>query len=241
MRHVPCRLLVGKATAPVSRFGCCCGCVPCVRIAGVKATCQVSRSPEAPARATRGLAPVSLLEVLSELSRRRRVGCRVPVVIATGILSRSQAVEGSLRRCGATGSSCGATALAWSEEEAANRREGPFVGWFLRSKPLGCLIWGCDWAIVALYLWGSDDALVAFLFLCCLAVGRWPRLGSGLLTLNVTGCSCCCATCMASVVTRRVHVVAARSALDSLEVVFLVWRTLASQSRCGAPGRLRRI
>ncbi|MQL97334.1 hypothetical protein Taro_030025 [Colocasia esculenta] len=38
--------------------------------------------------------------------------------------------------------------------------------------------------------------------------------------------------CVASVVARRVRAVAAQLALDSLAVVFLVWRTLASQSRC---------
>ncbi|MQM11261.1 hypothetical protein Taro_044165, partial [Colocasia esculenta] len=46
------------------------------------------------------------------------------------------------------------------------------------------------------------------------------------------GCSCCCVVCVASVVARRVRAVVARLALDSLVVVFLVWRTLASQSRC---------
>ncbi|MQM06671.1 hypothetical protein Taro_039503 [Colocasia esculenta] len=46
------------------------------------------------------------------------------------------------------------------------------------------------------------------------------------------GCSCCYAACVASVVARHVRAVAARLALDSLEVAFLVWRTLASQSRC---------
>ncbi|MQM07059.1 hypothetical protein Taro_039898, partial [Colocasia esculenta] len=44
--------------------------------------------------------------------------------------------------------------------------------------------------------------------------------------------SCCCAACVASVVARRVHAVVAQLALDSLAVGFLVWRTLASQSRC---------
>ncbi|MQM01826.1 hypothetical protein Taro_034585 [Colocasia esculenta] len=44
------------------------------------------------------------------------------------------------------------------------------------------------------------------------------------------GCSCCAAF-VASVVARRVHVVAARLALDSLVVVFLVWRMLAGKSR----------
>ncbi|MQL79970.1 hypothetical protein Taro_012422 [Colocasia esculenta] len=47
---------------------------------------------------------------------------------------------------------------------------------------------------------------------------------------RVAGCSCCCAACVASVVARHVRAVAARLALDSLAVVFLVWRTLASQS-----------
>ncbi|MQL82737.1 hypothetical protein Taro_015223, partial [Colocasia esculenta] len=45
-------------------------------------------------------------------------------------------------------------------------------------------------------------------------------------------CSCCCAACVASVVARRVRAISARLELDSLAVVFLVWRTLASQSRC---------
>ncbi|MQL75012.1 hypothetical protein Taro_007384 [Colocasia esculenta] len=51
--------------------------------------------------------------------------------------------------------------------------------------------------------------------------------------LCVSGCSCCCAACVVSVVARLVRAVAARLALDSLAVAFLVWRTLASQSRRG--------
>ncbi|MQL69853.1 hypothetical protein Taro_002174, partial [Colocasia esculenta] len=51
-----------------------------------------------------------------------------------------------------------------------------------------------------------------------------------MIRAHVAGCSCCCAACVASVVARRVRAVAARLALDSLAVVFLVWRTLASQS-----------
>ncbi|MQM08401.1 hypothetical protein Taro_041256 [Colocasia esculenta] len=53
------------------------------------------------------------------------------------------------------------------------------------------------------------------------------------------GCSCCCAAYVASVVARHVRTVAARLALDSLAVVFLVWRTLAGKSRivCGTSGR----
>ncbi|MQL70629.1 hypothetical protein Taro_002939 [Colocasia esculenta] len=82
-----CSSLVSAVVMPPQSLRCAVGS------AGVKATCQVSRSPEAPACATRGLAPVGLLEVLSELLRRGRVRCRVPVGNATGILSRSQ------RRC----------------------------------------------------------------------------------------------------------------------------------------------
>ncbi|MQL82001.1 hypothetical protein Taro_014462 [Colocasia esculenta] len=62
-----------------------------------------------------------------------------------------------------------------------------------------------------------------------------------MIRARVAGCSCCSTACVASVVARRVRAVAARLALDSLAVVFIVWRMLASQSRCGAPGRLRRI
>ncbi|MQM07967.1 hypothetical protein Taro_040816 [Colocasia esculenta] len=50
------------------------------------------------------------------------------------------------------------------------------------------------------------------------------------------GCICCCAACMASVVARRVRAVAAWVALDSLAVVFPVWRTIAGKSKRGAPG-----
>ncbi|MQL77524.1 hypothetical protein Taro_009944, partial [Colocasia esculenta] len=46
---------------------------------------------------------------------------------------------------------------------------------------------------------------------------------------------------MASVVARRVHVVVAQLAVDLLPMFFLVWRKVASKSRCGAPGHLRRI
>ncbi|MQL77099.1 hypothetical protein Taro_009508 [Colocasia esculenta] len=45
-------------------------------------------------------------------------------------------------------------------------------------------------------------------------------------------CSCCCVVYMVSVVTRCVHVVVARFALDSLAVIFPVWRTVAGKSRC---------
>ncbi|MQL73513.1 hypothetical protein Taro_005850, partial [Colocasia esculenta] len=62
-----------------------------------------------------------------------------------------------------------------------------------------------------------------------------------MIRVRASGCSCCCTACVASVVARRVRAVAARLAVDSLAVVFPVWRTLAGKSRCGAPGRLRRI
>ncbi|MQL91548.1 hypothetical protein Taro_024159, partial [Colocasia esculenta] len=58
---------------------------------------------------------------------------------------------------------------------------------------------------------------------------------------RAAGCSCCCATCMASVVARRVRAVAARLALDLLAVVFLVWRMLAGKCRCSAPGFLAEV
>ncbi|MQL69238.1 hypothetical protein Taro_001527 [Colocasia esculenta] len=41
-----------------------------------------------------------------------------------------------------------------------------------------------------------------------------------MISAHVAGCSCCCAACVVSVVARRVRVVAARLALDSLAVVF---------------------
>ncbi|MQM22437.1 hypothetical protein Taro_055489 [Colocasia esculenta] len=55
------------------------------------------------------------------------------------------------------------------------------------------------------------------------------------------GCSCCCVTCVVSVVARCVRAVVAQLAVESLAVVFTMWRTVAGKSRCGAPGRLRRI
>ncbi|MQM17998.1 hypothetical protein Taro_050981 [Colocasia esculenta] len=196
MRHVPSRLQVGKAMAPVSRFGCCCGCVPRVCIAG-----------------SEGLRPLAppFFPFSSSL----------PFALFSG----SGGLPLTIRHYGAAGSLCGGAARAWSEEEAANRRKGPFVWWFLRSK-LSRYQSGGDVQPVAFWvatgwpsrspLWfssgfcfeggplavafgvatgrsshstfgGSDDALVAFLFSCCLAMGRWPRLGSGLLTLNATG------------------------------------------------------
>ncbi|MQM13041.1 hypothetical protein Taro_045963 [Colocasia esculenta] len=53
-----------------------------------------------------------------------------------------------------------------------------------------------------------------------------------MIRARAAGCSCCCAACLASVVAPRVRAVAARLALDSLAMVFLVWRTLAGKSRC---------
>ncbi|MQL84655.1 hypothetical protein Taro_017165, partial [Colocasia esculenta] len=45
------------------------------------------------------------------------------------------------------------------------------------------------------------------------------------------GCSCCCVACMESVVARCVHVVVAQLALDSLVVIFPMWRMVAGKSR----------
>ncbi|MQM19723.1 hypothetical protein Taro_052733 [Colocasia esculenta] len=67
------------------------------------------------------------------------------------------------------------------------------------------------------------------------------RLPCKIRVRAAVGCNCCCVACMASVVAWCVHAVMVRLALDSLEVAFLVWRTVAGKSRCGAPGRLRRI
>ncbi|MQL71044.1 hypothetical protein Taro_003380 [Colocasia esculenta] len=70
-------------------------------------------------------------------------------------------------------------------------------------------------------LWRSE---VAVLVVC----GFSARF---VCTLQV-GCSCCCVVRMASVVTRRVRAVVALLALDSLAVVFPMWRTGAGKSRC---------
>ncbi|MQL76081.1 hypothetical protein Taro_008458 [Colocasia esculenta] len=48
-----------------------------------------------------------------------------------------------------------------------------------------------------------------------------------MIRARVAGCSCCCAVCVASVVAQCVRAAAVRSALDSMAVVFLVWRTLS--------------
>ncbi|MQM06282.1 hypothetical protein Taro_039103 [Colocasia esculenta] len=45
------------------------------------------------------------------------------------------------------------------------------------------------------------------------------------------GCSCCCIACVESVVARCVYAAVVRLAVDSLTVVFLVWRTTAGKSR----------
>ncbi|MQM00462.1 hypothetical protein Taro_033196 [Colocasia esculenta] len=55
------------------------------------------------------------------------------------------------------------------------------------------------------------------------------------------GCSCCCVACVASEVARCVRAVVARLALDSLVVVFPVWKTIAGKSKCSAPGHRQRI
>ncbi|MQL80814.1 hypothetical protein Taro_013266 [Colocasia esculenta] len=61
-----------------------------------------------------------------------------------------------------------------------------------------------------------------------------------LLLWPVRDC-CCCVACVVSVVARCVRAMVAQLAVDSLVVVFPVWRTLAGKSRRGAPGHLRRI
>ncbi|MQM12650.1 hypothetical protein Taro_045569 [Colocasia esculenta] len=81
---------VEKATTLVSCSRCLLAGVPRVRSVGVKATCQLSCSPELPACVTCGLEAVSLVEDLLELLRRRRGRRRVLVEDVTGILSRPQ-------------------------------------------------------------------------------------------------------------------------------------------------------
>ncbi|MQL97864.1 hypothetical protein Taro_030565, partial [Colocasia esculenta] len=46
------------------------------------------------------------------------------------------------------------------------------------------------------------------------------------------GCSCCYVECVASVVARCVHAMVAQLVVDSLAVVFPMWRTVAGKSRC---------
>ncbi|MQM16569.1 hypothetical protein Taro_049528 [Colocasia esculenta] len=224
-----------RATAPVSRSGCRCGCVPRVRIAGVKATCQVSRSPEAPARATRGLAPVGLSEAV-EGSLRRSGAMERP-----GARAERRRVRGARRR-----RPTNARAPSWGGFSVLSFPHAPLpvcacvVAWGDHGWP-PCSVWGsaCDRDRVAVTIpvwrrrstcrlrvatgwpsrsplpfssgfcskggtlavafgvatgqsshstfWGSDDALVAFSPSCRLAAGQWPRLRSGLLTLNATG------------------------------------------------------
>ncbi|MQM06898.1 hypothetical protein Taro_039730 [Colocasia esculenta] len=55
------------------------------------------------------------------------------------------------------------------------------------------------------------------------------------------GCNCCYVACVVSVAAWCVRTVMARLAVDSLAVVFPVWRIVVGKSRCGAPGRLRHI
>ncbi|MQM11519.1 hypothetical protein Taro_044426, partial [Colocasia esculenta] len=70
---------------------------------------------------------------------------------------------------------------------------------------------------------------------CCELLYLSVRLPCKVRVHVAVGCSCCCAACVVSVVARRVHAVVVWLAVDSLAVVFPVWRTLAGKSRCGAP------
>ncbi|MQL93774.1 hypothetical protein Taro_026426 [Colocasia esculenta] len=135
----------------------------------------------------------------------------------------SPAVEGSLRRSGAVerpGARAERRRVRGARRRRPTDREGPFVGWFLRSKSGGdvqpvVFLVATGWPsrsplrfssgfcseggtlAVAFGVatgqssrstfWGSDDALVAFSPPCRLVAGQWPRLRSGLLTLNATG------------------------------------------------------
>ncbi|MQL71953.1 hypothetical protein Taro_004308 [Colocasia esculenta] len=70
---------------------------------------------------------------------------------------------------------------------------------------------------------------------------RSLRLPCKVRVRTTVGCSYCCVACRASVVARCVRVVVARLAVDSLAVVFSVWRTIVGKPRCDALGRLRGI
>ncbi|MQM05981.1 hypothetical protein Taro_038806 [Colocasia esculenta] len=195
---------------------------------GVKAACQVSRSLETPVRATRGLAPVGLSEVL--FRGLKAVGPSfLPPFLPLSLFPSSQAVEGSLRRSGAV-ERPGAREERWHVRGARRRRPtnarapswGGFsvlrvavaipvwrrratcrlrvaTGWPSCSPlPFGSGFCSEGGTLAVAFgvatgqssrstFWGSDDALVAFSPPCCLAAGQWPRLRSGLLTLNATG------------------------------------------------------
>ncbi|MQL71251.1 hypothetical protein Taro_003554, partial [Colocasia esculenta] len=96
----------------------------------------------------------------------------------------------------------------------------------------GCGGAGGSWRSVGAALWSEEEVAVrregpSWVRFFVTGV-RLPCM----IRACAAGCSCCCATCVASVVARGVRAVAARLALDSLAVVFLVWRTLAGKSRC---------
>ncbi|MQM23686.1 hypothetical protein Taro_056753 [Colocasia esculenta] len=62
------------------------------------------------------------------------------------------------------------------------------------------------------------------------------RLPCKFCVRTAVGCSCCCVACVASVVSRCVHAVVVRLVLDSLAVIFPVWRTVAGKSSLGLAG-----
>ncbi|MQL89479.1 hypothetical protein Taro_022053 [Colocasia esculenta] len=66
---------------------------------------------------------------------------------------------------------------------------------------------------------------------CCELLYPSVRLPC-MIRVRAAGCSCCCDACLVSVVTRHVRAMVALLELDSLAVVFLMWRMLAGKSRC---------
>ncbi|MQL97264.1 hypothetical protein Taro_029952, partial [Colocasia esculenta] len=74
---------------------------------------------------------------------------------------------------------------------------------------------------------------------CCELLYLSVQLPCKFRVCAAVGCSCCCIACVASVVARCVRAVVARLAVDSLAVVFPVWRTLASKSRRGVLSLVR--
>ncbi|MQM03296.1 hypothetical protein Taro_036075 [Colocasia esculenta] len=132
----------------------------------------------------------------------------------------------------------GVVEIVWSEDEVANQREGPYWGsFFVKGRDKVAFTTPCPVSTTAiavpfpvamfLLLWPVRD---------CVTLGT-PGEGPGGVRLPckfrvraAVVCSYCCIACMESVVIRCVHAVAARLVLDSLDVVFLVWRTLAGKS-----------
>ncbi|MQL88325.1 hypothetical protein Taro_020883 [Colocasia esculenta] len=140
-----------------------------------------------------------LLWLCATCPHRRFRGLKAvgPSFLPLSLFPSSQAVEGSLRRSGIV-KRPGARAERQRVRGARRRRptdaRAPSWGGFsvLSLEATSNLSpSGSDKLAVAfpfaLRFWVFDDALVTFSPPCRLATGQWPRLRSGLLTLNATG------------------------------------------------------